>query len=658
MTDKGVTRASLRLPRPQRVTLRNFSLYRRTKTVNAEFDRNVYCLAGANGLGKSTFLSAINFAICGVVAEPERSFLRPRDYYEDLIPYSSTYFDGRITQGDREAAQVEIEMTVGDREYRLVRGMFAPVGLREFSIRGHDGSIEDYSDPAFDDIERHRHYEAAMLADTGLDDFSQLVFLQLLVLTFDEQRRLLFWDDRVAQAALFLAFGISPEEASRAESLQKTIDSADSLVRNLQWQATGVRRELEALQRATAGSPADDEDLQAVHERLEQRVDDAAAHYERLETAWRDCQVRLADTAASQRAAQNDYEAIYSDRLKTRRHAHAHPLVVTAMNESVCGVCGSEETSVAQTVRSRLTDGDCPFCGSVLIDADPDADAALLEKLRLAGERIVDLEKELDLAQQTVVRLRREADAAESHLRGLRGEFEGFRTANALALARRAVAGAELDDATGGLQRQIDQLLARKDRERARRDEGRVALQQLQGQLVSAYAEAEGQFVPRFRELAELFLGIPVEIDLDRRATALQLRLSLANTDRRTADELSESQRFFIDIALRMSIAEQLATPSDPVFLYVDTPEGSLDIAYEYRAGEMFASFAQGNGRLLITANINTSELLLRLAAKCGADQMKLVRMTEWTSLTDVQQAHDPLFEKAYGAIERTLGQA
>ena len=140
MTDKGVTRASLRLPRPQRVTLRNFSLYRRTKTVNAEFDRNVYCLAGANGLGKSTFLSAINFAICGVVAEPERSFLRPRDYYEDLIPYSSTYFDGRITQGDREAAQVEIEMTVGDREYRLVRGMFAPVGLREFSIRGHDGT--------------------------------------------------------------------------------------------------------------------------------------------------------------------------------------------------------------------------------------------------------------------------------------------------------------------------------------------------------------------------------------------------------------------------------------------------------------------------------------------------------------------------------------
>jgi DNA repair exonuclease SbcCD ATPase subunit len=658
MTGNGVAPTSLRLPRPQRVTLRNFSLYRRTKTINAEFDRNVFCLAGANGLGKSTFLSAINFAICGVVAEPGRSFLRPRDYYEDLIPYSSTYFDGRITEGDREAAQVELEMTVGDREYRLVRGMFAPVGLREFSILGHDGKLEDYSDPAFDDIERHRHYEAALLADTGLDDFSQLVFLQLLVLTFDEERRLLFWDDRVAQAALFLAFGITPEQASRAETLQKTIDSADSLVRNLQWQATGVRRELEALQRATAGAPPDDEDLQAVHARLEQRVDDAAQHYERRETGWRDSQVRLADTAARLRAAQNEYEVIYSERLKTRRHAHAHPLVVAAVNDSACGICGSEEISVAETVRSRLKKGQCPLCGSALLDADPDADAALLERLRMAGERIVELENELELAQQTVARLRGEADAAESHLRGHRGEFEGFRTANALALARRAVAGAELDDATGGLQRQIDQLLQRKDRERGRRDEARASLQVLQGQLLSAYTEAEGLFVPRFRELAQLFLGISVEIDLDRRASALQLRLSLANTDRRAADELSESQRFFIDIALRMAIAEHLATPTDPVFLYVDTPEGSLDIAYEYRAGEMFASFAEGDGRLLMTANINTSELLLRLAAQCGADRMKLVRMTEWTSLTDVQQAHDPLFEKAYGAIERTLEQA
>jgi len=336
MAVDGAPRTLLRLPLPQRITLRNFSLYQRTKTVHAEFERGVFCLAGANGLGKSTFLAALNFAACGVVAEPGRAFLRERDYYDDLIPYSASFFSGRITEGDREAAQVELEMTVGDREYRLVRGMFAPTGLREFSVLGPDGELDDYSDPAFDDSERHRHYEAALLADTGLEDFSQFVFLQLLVLTFDEERRLLFWDDRVAQSALFLAFGITPEQARLAESLQKTIDSADSLVRNVQWQATGVRRELEALQRATSGTPSGDRDLQREHERLEHRVDDAASNYGRLETAWRDSQVRLADSAATMRSAQAEYDTAYAERLKTRRHAHAHPLVSGALSGSGC----------------------------------------------------------------------------------------------------------------------------------------------------------------------------------------------------------------------------------------------------------------------------------------------------------------------------------
>lgn len=438
------------------MTLQNFSLYRRTATVHAEFDRGVFCLAGANGLGKSTFLAALNFAICGVVAEPGRSFLRPRDYYDDLIPYSSSYFSGRISESDHEAAQVELEMTIGDREYRLVRGMFSPTGLREFSILGPDGQVEEYSDPAFDDIERHRHYEAALLADSGLNDFSQLVFLQLLVLTFDEQRRLLFWDDRVAQAALFLAFGITPEQASLAESLQKTFDSADSLVRNLQWQATGVRRDLEALQRATAGGPASDDDLEREHKRLEQRVDDAAKRYEKLETSWRDSQVRLADAAAAMRSAQAEYDAVYAERLKTRRHAHAHPVVVAAINNGVCGVCGSEGTQVSETVRDRLAEGRCPLCGSPLPEADPEGDAELLERLRVVGERIVALEDELGAQQAAVVRWRKEADAGEVGVRELRAELEGYRTANALALSRRAVEGQELDEATRGLQRQID----------------------------------------------------------------------------------------------------------------------------------------------------------------------------------------------------------
>ncbi|MBX4159251.1 hypothetical protein K4A07_19200, partial [Lactiplantibacillus plantarum] len=105
----------------------------------------------------------------------------------------------------------------------------------------------------------------------------------------------------------------------------------------------------------------------------------------------------------------------------------------------------------------------------------------------------------------------------------------------------------------------------------------------------------------------------------------------------------------FIDIALRMSLAQQMSIETDRATLFIDTPEGSLDIAYEDRAGEMFARFVESGHSILMTANINTSLLLKTLATKCGSEFMALSQMTGWTELSDVQQNASDLFHQAYG---------
>ena len=64
--------------------------------------------------------------------------------------------------------------------------------------------------------------------------------------------------------------------------------------------------------------------------------------------------------------------------------------------------------------------------------------------------------------------------------------------------------------------------------------------------------------------------------------------------------------------------------------MFIDTPEGSLDVAYESRAGEMFAQFVDHGNSIVMTANINSSQLLRRMAARCQSDLMHLERMTEW----------------------------
>ena len=89
--------------------------------------------------------------------------------------------------------------------------------------------------------------------------------------------------------------------------------------------------------------------------------------------------------------------------------------------------------------------------------------------------------------------------------------------------------------------------------------------------------------------------------------------------------------------------------------MLIDTPEGSLDIAYENRAGKMFADFVDKGYDVIMTANINSSQLLLKLAERCGKDKMKVERMTDWTMLTQVQQEEQEIIEKAYAQIENKL---
>jgi hypothetical protein len=181
-------------------------------------------------------------------------------------------------------------------------------------------------------------------------------------------------------------------------------------------------------------------------------------------------------------------------------------------------------------------------------------------------------------------------------------------------------------------------------------------LRTIQSALNAAYRDAEREFVPRFTTLAQSFLGINLDVQLDLRASGeVGLLLTVGDTRRRAEDQLSESQRFFVDIALRMALAQHMVTQGSRATLYVDTPEGSLDVAYESRAGEMFADFVTAGNDLLMTANLNSSQLLGHLAARCGRKNMELVRMIDWTPLSDVQAEAEQLFEVAYSAVEREL---
>lgn len=69
----------------------------------------------------------------------------------------------------------------------------------------------------------------------------------------------------------------------------------------------------------------------------------------------------------------------------------------------------------------------------------------------------------------------------------------------------------------------------------------------------------------------------------------------------------------------------------------------------------MFSKYAKMNNFIIMTANLRSSYLVLRLAKQQKLDGMQIVKMTEWTNLTEVQKSEEVLFIDAYKQIEMAM---
>tara|TARA_R110002072_G_scaffold128623_13_gene266487 strand:- start:5282 stop:7189 length:1908 start_codon:yes stop_codon:yes gene_type:complete len=594
----------------------------------------------------------------GIVPEPGRKFESVDEYYKYCLPFAGNFFSGRISEDLRDEAYVEIEFLLGDHRYSVRRGFFETEELLSLKIDqavGRDwSSLSDYSELGPGRL--HEEFISQLVADIGVASFEQFVFLQHFVLTFDEQRRLLFWDPKVLDQALFIAFGVDYEEAQRADTLQRDWEKSDSLARNAMWQATQVRRQLSAVKNARERVDEEDEqdaDLVSRYETLRKSVDETKKRATKLRESLRDAELELTELTARQAVLRNDYADEYSKRIGKVSFLEAHPMVAASLQESRCNMCGNQSDEVEERFRSWLRSGTCPLCEAEIKK----------DKKRRGMKRL----QELDRGLSTV---RADLEKASTKSRRLVAEHE---TAQSRALATyealeefEAEYGDQISSGTEGrsegdlalivtqLESQIEEAINRKTRHRARRNEKGRELKKLRVKIQRQYGDAEEDFVPAFTDLAHAFLGLELSIALESKASGLSMVLQVKGTNRRHTHQLSESQRFFVDIALRMALVKYMSRGSDAC-LVVDTPEGSLDIAYESRAGEMMARFVDQGFSVLMTANINSSQLLRRLARRCGAARMSLQRMTSWTDLSEVQVEEEGLFEAAYEEIEEAM---
>ena len=299
----------------------------------------------------------------------------------------------------------------------------------------------------------------------------------------------------------------------------------------------------------------------------------------------------------------------------------------------------------------------CPLCGSGVANALDDDKT--LEKLKTLDLGIEELRAELKKSLDRRGRLKDDYETAlqaEIAARDARDAFLGDNP-NADRYARSETDPGAINATIERLQEEAQRFDVQSRREYAERDRARRALLKIERDLQGAFDESSERFIELFRTYAKDFIGLTVDIELEHRKgkneTGFELLLSLEDQARSRADDVSESQRFFLDIALRMALTEFMSAPT--ATLLIDTPDGSLDITYEARAGDMFSNFAKLGNSILMTANLRSSALLRRLAERQKRDGMGIERMTDWADLSEVQRQEEALFVEAYGEIEKAL---
>lgn len=641
---------NLCFPTINRIRLAHFSLYTLKDPIEFSFDKGIICLAGANGLGKSTFLQVINYGLTGVVPKPNQKFVSVDDYYRDILSFTEDYFHGRILPEHQDIAEVELELSFGTTHVKLRRGFVESDALRSLVV--NDGNNEkDYADSSPE--QRQKVFEELVVNKVGLNSFKEFVFVQAFVFTFDERRYLLFWDPKVLETCLLIFVGVEKSQRAEAERLRREMEKAESRVRNLVYDIKQAKDRLIELESTLKGKKSSKNNTKTYEEfeALTERAKKAGENVASIQAKILDAKLAIADSAARASVLRNDYKTEFEARLSSKRSARHHPVVKASLLEGVCAVCGADGKHVTATLNAALAAGECPLCGSK--ESAGRENPKIISRLKELDKLLSAEKKLLDSKGILISQLEESLARRVSEHHALEKELKEFEEKHRDIVSRSSVGLGDFTKIKAIYEQNITNLAKERDGQRDLSRKKTDEYRQAQKQLEQQYLEVRDHFVPIFNDLAKLFLGVDLDITMENREKSVTLVLEVKKAKRRADYQLSESQRFFIDIALRMAFARFASPKETKASLYIDTPEGSLDLAYEAQAGKMIAKFATEGHQVFMTANINTSQLLHSIATNSRACGLGLQRLYQWTELSEVQENQERNFRKTLNKIER-----
>lgn len=640
------------LPTLKRVKITNYSLY--NSDIDYEFIDGLNLIIGGNGVGKTTFISILKYALIGLykkdldvkVYKGEKRLIRGR--YANCNTYFRNRTSGKETDKD---GCVELWFLINETSFYVKRSLYnAQIleaaytynqefhaiqgeSLRQDLYKGYE--ITDNTEEYINNLQYN--YEEIVAKTANLADFDDFIFFVNQILLFGESRETVLWSKEVQERLLSSFLNDATLEKRRKEcSLEAKYQ--DSIARHKQEEIKAILRVINQIKGSDGSGDNTNKILLAEKiERLkskEQNIHDASEELQnKISAIYKevsDISNNINDKEREKERIEDKYNREYWPGINPKYSIYKRQYI----GNKICPICNADlgKANIIDAV------GKCFFChtainndnnGSIKIKKINDELNLLMENRKKYEKNISEFEKELN--------------KLDSEYRKIKVQL--FNCQNKMRIFERS---SDTDDTKNessymAMLNRIDELKIDKENASKMSDKFQNECREIMQNIEENMLDITRNISDIFSEFAGAFMKLPCYLTLEKTKES-KLKLFLPVIDNKTrydAEELSESQRFFVDYSFRMSI---LSFFYDCASFYIcETPDSSLDISYEENAVNIFMKYLEKPNSLILTSNLNNSTFIKCILKK--ASRKKVLNLLKYGKVSAVQQNHKTLNE-------------
>ncbi len=592
------------------------------KGIAHDFLPGITVIAGINGLGKTTLLNIMLRCLTGTREPKKFNPYNPISGVHTMRSKRVKYFAQRVLD-EAVDATVDAEFYFGQDIIRIKRSLknLEILGLwkNKRKVDGDQGALRK-----------------AIYRFSGAGDEYDFFYVVRSFTFFLEDKVSLIWNPE-GQFEIFRILFFGPKEARELAKLADEIKQIDSDYRNRRVQLNKDRKHLENVKTAVNNLSSleiklREEQLAAdakkaiLDEHLEE-LQESLARRDALTEKYQKLHLEIEEMT---RQYQSQVETYFTSAMPTL--VETTQLILSNLSSSSgCLVCNNSDPKYPQKYLDSAKKGCCPFCGD---------DTTKKEEHSLdspANDQIDDVESKLQVLKKSLNRLEHELKTIESELTDLyktRSELssEHLQHKNAAQTIRSKLPPSEeeRDKEMAEINRKQTEMDAlRADREAKTKEYKQMlaaasqTMEKMKERLTERFSYYAGEFLAEQCTLnwkpAKRSLGQEGEkLSFPQFTVEMTSALSQATgSPRNDEEQVSESQKEFIDLAFRMALFDAVRDDGERAMLVIETPEASLDAVFVDQAGRLLRKFATEDKNthnvVIATTNLNRENMLRSL---------------------------------------------